>query len=465
MSQFKYPSRRRFLQQVGTLAGLGSVASTLNLLDLSRVAAAADVPSDYKALVCIFLFGGSDSFNCIIPSDSSGYATYSLARRDLAIGQDRLLPLTDSTHVDPLGRSFGLNPAMSAFHPLFEIERKLAVTLNVGPLAVPLTKQQFHDNTVPKPPGLESHDDQQFQTQTAGIFTKDNGFTGWHGRTTDILESANNGASSFANISLSGYNVLQSGQRNMPFAVDGSGNFDVTFSKYANSDLQNRLRTGVRGMLATSPHLFATAYGNTKGRALDGNTALAQALSGVVVPNGFPATGLGKQLQTVAQIMSVAPKLGIRRQTFFCSLGGFDTHADQNQNQPGLLQGLAEALSTFYRHTETVGLAHNVTAFTASDFGRTFAMNGNLGTDHAWGGVQFVLGGAVHGGLYGTMPDQTLGGPDDMSTQGRFIPTTAIDQIASSLALWFGVSPADLNYVTPRIGYFNTADLGFMATL
>ena len=463
MSHHTHPSRRRFLGQMGALAGLAPLASTLGLLDLSRVAAAADVPADYKALVCIFLFGGSDSFNTVIPSDPAGYGTYALARRDLAIPQANLLALSDANHIDPLGRGFGLNPALSALHPLFQSERKLAVLLNSGTLLAPLNKQQFQSGSVPRPPSLESHDDQQFQTQTAGIFSKDSGFTGWNGRLADVFESANNGASSFANISLGGYNVLQSGQRAMPFAVDG-GSFDVTLSKYVNSDMQNRLRTGVRGLLTSSPHVFATAYGNTKARALDGNAALAQALSGVGVPGGFPATGLGQQLQTVARIMAVAPGLGIRRQTFFCSMGGFDTHAGQNLAQPGLLGQLGGALAAFYRYTQAAGLGNNVTSFTASDFGRTFAMNGSLGTDHAWGGIQFVLGGAVQGGLYGAMPDQTLGGPDDMSSQGRFIPTTAIDQVAATLALWFGVNAQDLALVTPRIGRFPAANLGFMAS-
>lgn len=462
MSQSTNSSRRRFVRQMGTLAGLGSVASTLNLLDFSRAAAAAGSPTDYKALVCVFLFGGNDSFNTIIPSDSAGYGTYALARRDLAVPQGSLLALTDPAYADPLGRSFGMNPAMSALHPLFEIERKVAVTLNTGTLMAPMGKQEFRSGAVPRPPSLESHDDQQFQTQTAGIFTKDSGFTGWQGRLADLLEAANNGTSNFANISLSGYNVLQSGQRALPFSVDAQGSFDVTLSKYASTDLQNRLRSGVRNLLTASPHLFATAYGNTKARALDGNAALAQALAGVAAPAGFPASSLGAQLQAVAKIMSVAPQLGIHRQTFFCAAGGFDTHSDQNLSQPGLLRGVAEAMASFYRYTASVGMAESVTSFTASDFGRTFAMNGSLGTDHAWGGIQFVLGGAVRGGLYGTMPDQTLAGPDDMSTQGRFIPTTSIDQVAATLALWFGVSPSELSLVIPRIGYFPTANLGFM---
>jgi len=458
-------SRRRFLRQLGAMGavgGLGSAAGALGLLDLSRLAAAAEPPGGYQAMVCIFLFGGNDSYNCVIPSDAAGYDTYALARRGLAVPQAALLPLTDPAHADPLGRSFGLNPAMAALHGVFETERRLAVTLNVGPLLYPLTKAQYRNGSVPHPPGLESHSDQQFQTQSAGILTQDAGYTGWHGRVADVLTGADGALSNFTNISLAGDNALQVGQTVLPYAMDHGGTLDLPLSRHVGSAMQERLRSGVERLLYASPHVLATAYGQIKERALAGNAVLAQALADTTPPTGFPDSDLGRQLQTVAQVMAVAPTLGIGRQTFFCSMGGFDTHSDQNDSQPRLLQTLAEAMAAFYRHTQVAGLAERVTTFTASEFARTFAMNGSQGTDHAWGGIQFVLGGGVQGGLYGTMPDQTLNGPDDVGGQGRFIPTTAIDQVAATLALWFGVSPSDLPYVTPNIGHFAAADLGFM---
>ncbi len=467
MTRLRNPSRRRFLGQLGiggvvggALAGAGPV---LGLLDWTRAAAAAELPTDYKALVCIFLFGGNDSFNCVIPSDPQGHATYALARRTLAVPQVALLPLTDPGHADPLGRDFGLNPAMSALHGLFETERRLAVTFNVGPLVAPLTKAQFRNGTVPRPPSLESHSDQQFQTQTCGIFEQEPGYTGWHGRSADLFEAANGGLATFTNVSLAGGNFIQVGETVKPYTVDNQGNLDLPVSRYVGGDMQARLRRGVERALYASPHVFARAYGGIKERALAGNAALAEALAGTAPPPGFPATDLGRQLQTVAQVMGVAPALGIRRQTFFCAMGGFDTHSDQNDSHPGLLRTLAEAMAALHQHSAAAGLGDQVTTFTASEFARTFAMNGNQGTDHAWGGVQFVLGGAVRGGLYGTMPDQTLGGPDDMGNQGRFIPTTAVDQVAATLARWFGVGADGLAYVTPNIGRFATDDLGFMA--
>ncbi len=458
-------SRRRFLGQLGRIggvAGLGGAGYTLGLLDWSRVAAAAELPSDYKAMVCIFLFGGNDSYNCVIPADTAGYDTYALARRGLAVPRAALLPLTDPGHQDPLGRTFGLNPAMSALHGIFETERRLAVTFNVGPLVAPLTKAQLRNGSVPRPPSLESHSDQQFQTQTCGIFAQEPGYTGWHGRAADLFEAANGGLSTFANVSLAGGNFIQVGQSVRPYTVDHQGNLDLPVSRYAGGDLEARLRRGVLRALYASPHVLARAYGETKERALAGNAALAEALAGTAPPPGFPDSGLGRQLQTVAQVMAVAPALGIRRQTFFCSMGGFDTHSDQNDSHPGLLRTLAEAMAAFHQHAGAAGMAEQVTTFTASEFARTFAMNGNQGTDHAWGGVQLVLGGAVAGGLYGTMPDQTLGGPDDMGDQGRFIPTTAVDQVAATLALWFGVGTDGIEYVAPNIARFAADDLGFM---
>ena len=461
MSQVTRSDRRRFLRQMGTLGGLGVASGTLGLLNWTRLAAAAEVPTDYKAMVCIFLFGGNDSYNCLAPSDPDGYDTYAVARRSLAIPREDLLPLADPGHIDPQGRSFGLNPVMSALHPLYQ-EGKLAFTLNIGPLIHPMTKAQYRDRSVPRPPSLQSHSDQQFQTQTAGVFDSDAGYTGWHGRVADIMDTVSNQASTFTNVSLAGNNVIQVGAAVSPYSVDNQGNLDAPISQHVGGGLQQRLRNGVERLLFASPHVFANAYGEVKRQALDGNAALAEALAGTMPPEGFPNSSLARQLQTVAQVMNVAPALGIRRQTFFCSIGGFDTHSNQQNSHPRLLATVAEAMAAFYGYTQSVGLADKVTTFTASEFARTFAMNGNLGTDHAWGGNQLVLGGGVRGGLYGSFPDLTLNGPDDVGNEGRFIATTAVDQVASTLALWFGVSPGELGYVTPNIGNFDTDDLGFM---
>jgi uncharacterized protein (DUF1501 family) len=459
-------ARRRFLGQLGALAGAAAqptaALSTLGALNWSRLAAAADVPGDYKALICIFLYGGNDSYNCVVPSDPAGHATYALARRGLTIPAETLLPLPDPAHVDPLGRSFGLNPDMAALKPVYDAGR-LAVTLSVGPLVEPLTKQEYQDRSKPRPPSIASHSDQQFQTQTCGIFDADMGYTGWHGRLADYFYGTNVGLSTFTNVSLSGDNVIQVGEQVQPYAVNSSGAVQVPVSRFVGGGLQSRLDAGRRALLFATPHVFDGAYSETKTRALEGNQALAEALSDAPPIAGFPPGRLGAQLAAIARIIGVASEIGIRRQTFFASMGGFDTHSDQNNRHPQLIRELADGMAAFDAWVQANGLGDKVTTFSASEFARTFAMNGNNGSDHAWSGIQFVQGGAVQGGLYGRMPDQTIDGPDDVGGRGRFIPDIAVDQVASTLARWYGVPGGDLPIICPNIGHFATDDLGFMA--
>lgn len=458
-------ARRRFLGQLGALAGAAArptaALSALGLLNASRLAAAADVPGDYKALICIFLFGGNDSHNCVIPFDPAGHAVYAVSRRGLTIPAETLLPLPDAVHPDPLGRTFGLNPDMGALKPVYDAGR-LAVTLSVGPLVEPLTKATYRSGGR-RPPSIGSHSDQQFQTQTCGIFESDAGYTGWHGRLGDYFFGRNIGLSTFTNVSLSGDNVIQVGDQVMPYAVNTNGVLQVPVSRFVSGGLQGRLDAGRRALLFATSHVLDGAYSETKTRALEGNQALAEALVNAPEIPGFPPGRLGAQLRSIAQIMSVASTIGISRQTFFASMGGFDTHSDQNNRHPQLIRELADGMAAFDAWAQANGLGDQVTTFTASEFARTFAQNGNDGTDHAWSGIQFVQGGAVNGGLYGRMPDQTIDGDDDIGGRGRFIPDTAVDQVASTLAHWYGVPADDLPVICPNIGNFDADDLGFMA--
>jgi uncharacterized protein (DUF1501 family) len=237
----------------------------------------------------------------------------------------------------------------------------------------------------------------------------------------------------------------------------------VPVSRFVSGNLQGRLDAGRRALLFATSHVFDGAYSETKTRALEGNQALAEALVNAPEIPGFPPGRLGAQLRSIAQIMSVASTIGISRQTFFASMGGFDTHSDQNNRHPQLIRELADGMAAFDAWAQANGLGDKVTTFTASEFARTFAQNGNDGTDHAWSGVQFVQGGAVNGGLYGRMPDQTIDGDDDIGGRGRFIPDTAVDQVASTLAHWYGVPADDLPMICPNIGNFDADDLGFMA--
>ncbi|ESQ10286.1 MAG TPA: DUF1501 domain-containing protein [Chromatiaceae bacterium] len=455
-------ARRRFLGQLGALAGSGAALSSMAALNWTRLAAAAEVPSDYKALICIFLFGGNDSYNCVVPSDPDGHAIYAQARRALGIPRETLLPLADAQHQDAQGRAFGLNPDLGALHPAYVNAGQLAVTFNVGPLLAPMNKAQYQDRSVPRPPSIGSHSDQQFQTQTCGIFSSDQGYTGWNGRLGDYFFASNIGLSTFTNVSLSGDNVIQVGEQVLPYAINSNGQLQVPVSRYVNGNLQQRLDAGRRALLFASNHVFDTAYSSTKARSLEGNQLLAEALQGTSPIDGFPDNRLGSQLRSVAQVISVASQIGIRRQTFFCSMGGFDTHSNQNNRHPSLLRELAAGMQAMHSWSQTSGLADKITSFTASEFARTFAMNGNDGSDHAWGGIQFVLGGAVQGGLYGEMPDQTLGGEQDISGRGRFIPGTAVDQVAAVLARWYGVPADDLPLILPNIGNFDSNSMGFM---
>ncbi len=488
-------ARRRFLGQLGALAGAAAGAAarpvlrhpvaalgTLGTLNLSRIAAAAEVPGDYKAMICIFLFGGSDSYNCVVPYDADGHASYAAPRQALAVSRDVILEpgldpgidpalgLTDLTLPDPAyprlsphpdPRLFGLNPSMARLKPIYDAGR-LAATLGAGTLAEPITKAQYQNRSVRIPPSIGSHSDQQFQHQTCGIFDSDMGYTGLFGRLGDYFFGNNAGLSTFTNVSLAGDNVIQVGEQVMPYSVNTSGQVEVPVSRFVSGGFQGRLDAGRRALLFGTPHVFDGAYSETKARALEGNQALAEALAGAEPVDGFPVGRLGSQLQAIAQIIGVASRIGISRQTFFASMGGFDTHSNQNDRHPQLIEELADGMAAFDAWAQANGLGDKVTTFTASEFARTFAMNGNAGTDHAWSGVQFVQGGAVRGGLYGVMPDHSIGGPDDISNRGRFIPSIAVDQVAATLASWYGVPDDALSMICPNLGNFDHADLGFM---
>jgi uncharacterized protein (DUF1501 family) len=484
-------ARRRFLGQLGALAGAAArpvlrhpaaALGTLGTLNLSRIAAAAEVPGDYKAMICIFLYGGSDSYNCVVPYDADGHASYAAARQTLAVPREVIMDAGLDAGIDPaLGlidlrlpdpgyprlpqrpdtRLFGLNPSMACLKPIYDAGR-LAVTLGVGTLVEPTTKAQYRSRSVRIPPSIGSHSDQQFQTQTCGIFDADMGYTGLFGRLGDYFFGSNVGLSTFTNVSLSGDNVIQVGEQAMPYSVNTSGQVDVPVSRFVNGGLQGRLDAGRRALLFGTPHVFDGAYSETKARSLEGNQALAEALAGAEPVAGFPPGRLGGQLEAIARIISVASQIGISRQTFFASMGGFDTHSNQNDRHPQLINALANGLAALDAWAQSNGLGDKVTTFTASDFARTHGMNGNDGTDHAWSGVQFVQGGAVQGGLYGAMPDHSLGGPDDISNHGRFIPSIAVDQVAATLAGWYGVPSDALSMICPNIDNFDGADLGFM---
>ena len=423
-------------------------------LRLMGAVAGDSAGDDYKALVCLFLNGGNDANNLLIPYDTTGYANYAAARTTLALPQSTLLPITPLT-TD--GRSYGLHGSVGPLQGLFGVG-KLAFLANVGTLVVPTTRAQYEARSVPLPPQLFSHNDQQVQWQSS---VPDLPFTsGWGGRLADLTNAFNENPTLSMSISLDGQNSFQVGQSVSQFAVNRTGVVNLSGSNNAAGEVRLEALKAVLGQ--ENQHLFQTAFGDITSSAIDTSALLGEALENAPVINtAFPEGRLGEQLAMIAQLISVAPQFGLKRQVFVARLGGWDLHDTQIDAQALLLEEIATGMKALYDATVELGCENQVTTFTASDFGRTFNTNGD-GSDHGWGSHQMVMGGAVRGGdIYGTMPVLEINGPDDTG-RGRWIPTTSVDEYAATLASWFGVSPTDLPVVLPNIGRFGQPDLGFM---
>jgi uncharacterized protein (DUF1501 family) len=453
-------TRRSFLKRASATA-LGLAASGSLPFNLATMAVAATssstIVTDYKALVCVFLFGGNDGNNLLIPYGSADYATYASGRSVLAIPHDQLLA-SRIVPTNTSGRDFALHPSMTRLATLFG-QGKAAVVANVGPLVQPVTKTQWDAGSVPVPPALFSHSDQQSQWQ---IGTVDSAVrTGWGGRLVDQFY-AQNTTSIASCISTAGRSTFLGGQTAQGFSISSDGRFGFDF--YSSDTDTDPVSVGFRELLGTPhPHLFEQAFVDTMKGSIDTQRLFNGAISQVPpLATVFPQTELGNQLATVARMIGARNALGVKRQAFFVTLGGFDTHGDQAPQQADLLGQLSEAIGAFYAATSELGVANQVTTFTQSDFGRDFPANGNGGTDHGWGNHHLVVGGAVKGGkLYGRFPVLSVGGPDD-AEGGRWIPSTSVDQYSATMARWFGVAPADMTLVAPNIGRFTTADLGFL---
>ncbi len=456
--------RRTFLKRLATAgvatAGLGAWS------DLQRIAAAAALTSgpkaageDYRALVCIFMFGGNDANNMVIPTSATEYLQYATGRTPaLALASGTLLPLAVS---NTPGRTFGLHPAMAGFQGLFNAG-KAAIVANVGPLRAPTTRAQYQARSVPLPPDLFSHSDQQAQWQSS--ISDGAPRSGWGGRLGDLMKAANGTNTSSTLISVTGNNLFQVGTTISSFKVS-PGNI-LGFDFYKGAAATDPTSRGVNEVLALpSANLLDGAWTDVIRRAIANQQVLSSALAAVPpFATAFPGTGLGSQMQMIARLIAVRQALGLRRQVFFASIGGFDTHGDEQLGrQSELLGEVSSAMAALYNATAELGCADLVTSFTASDFNRTFPSNGK-GSDHAWGSHHLVAGGAVQGGkLYGSFPTLVRGGPDDTGSQGLWIPGTAVDQYSASLARWFGAGPAEIATVFPNLARFPVADLGVLA--
>ena len=471
-----HAGRRHFLRTAGALSASG--AATPLAMKLAAIgalgagAAQAATPANYKALVCVFLYGANDAHNTVAPFDTASYNPYATVRGTLAHPQGTLLPLTPITAL-PGGRQIALAPQLGALQSLFNTN-KLAVLANVGPLIQPTNRTQFLAQTVPLPPKLFSHNDQQSLWQSS---QPEGTKQGWGGRIGDILASQN-GNATFTCMSVTGNSAFLAGQTVQQYQLDSTiGAIPVVgvagapapfnlppgilYSSAAASAALNTILTRNR------THLFENDLRGVNQRSLDAYTSVSAALAmapATAAPfNAFPANNsLATQLQMVARMISVASQMNVTRQVFMVSLGGFDTHAAQSLAHPVLMTQLADALAAFQGAMDQLGIGPQVTTFTASDFGRTLVPNGD-GTDHGWGGHHFVMGGAVIGRqIYGSYPDLVLNNSTD-SGNGRLIPTTSVEQYAGTLARWMGVSDANRDLILPNLANFAMKDLGFMA--
>ncbi|MEO8674292.1 MAG: DUF1501 domain-containing protein [Casimicrobiaceae bacterium] len=463
-------SRRRFLQQAGGTSAL-MLAGSIDKIGLSSAAAAV---SDYKALVCVFMFGGNDSSNMVMPK--TNYSQY-IAARPVASGinipQAMLLPITPANQS---GVVYGLHPAMPELANLFNVG-KCAVLCNVGTLSAPITRAQYISSKhggIQVPDNLFSHSDQQQQFMTSVNNASLAKITGWGGRLLDVMQSQLPAALTPISMSFSGSQTFGNGVTVRSLSLPTGGNFGFSGDGASATQLA---RAAARASLLTLPdsNQIVQSAQQTMGVALSSSQLLNPILQGTgstAITTAFAGvnSGLANQLKAVAKVIEKRASLGHSpgREVFFVSIGGFDTHTGEINGHNSLYPQMSKAINAFYLATAGLGVANQVTTFTLSDFGRTMKPN-SAGTDHGWGSHHFIVGGdgfsagTVNGNnFYGVYPDLTMGGPNDSGNQGRWIPTISMDQYGATLAKWFGASPVDVAQIFPNIGKFATADIGFI---
>jgi len=440
-------SRRGFIR-----AGAATVG-TLALRPFGLLPALAQSSANYRALVCVFLFGGNDSNNTVIPMDDPSYQAYTSIRGSLALSASELTTTVYSASNAP----FAFHGKLAEVASMFS-SKELAVVANTGSLVQPLTRSLYQGSQAPIPLNLFSHSDQQLQWQTS--IAQGNSPTGWAGRAADYLNSQKINSSNFpAFLSVAGNSLEGQGAATQPVAIAPGQSLAL---KGFGSAVSQARSNALTSLLTTDNGLsLVQAANNTMANSQADAVALEAALSKTTaMKTQFPTSSLGAQLQQVAQIIQVQSYLGMSRQIFFCSLGGFDTHAGELEAHNDLYPQLSQALAAFYAATEELGMAQNVTTFTESDFSRTFQPTTTDGSDHAWGSHHLVLGGAVKGGqIYGQFPTFELAGPNDTDTRGRWIPTTSIDQYGATLCSWFGIPDTALAAVFPNFTNFGSQKL------
>ena len=471
-------TRRAFLRR-STQLGLAGTALPFALNLAAMGEAAAFTATDYKALVCVFLYGGNDYANTVVTYDDDSYNKYATIRGGSGqAGGGIAIPKADlaATLLNPTvplaaGRQYAMHPAMTGMANLFNTG-KAAVQLNVGPLIVPLTRTQYNSSNralYPIPPKLFSHNDQQSVWQSS---SPEGSTVGWGGNLGDLALSSNTN-SLFTCISVTGDAVFLSGDSALSYQVSTGGAIAINGVKnniYGSTAVRSALTSLIQ---QTSPQVLENEYNRITTRAVTAESQITSGLAGVTLATAFPANNsLADQLKMVARLIGARSTLGSKRQVFMVSLGGFDLHDNLISQQPTLMKRVSEAMTAFYDATVELGVADKVTAFTASDFGRTLNSNGD-GSDHGWGSHHFMVGGAVKGkALYGKAPpvsntNSTTDAADQWHVgQGRLLPSTSVDQYAATLAKWFGVANGEMAGVLPNLSHFGGADyptdLGFM---
>jgi uncharacterized protein (DUF1501 family) len=443
-------SRRGFIR-IGT-AAVGSLA----LRPFGVLPALAQSGPNYRALVCVFLLGGNDSNNTIIPMDDARYNAYQSIRGSLALSGADLTPVTSVS-----GEPFAFHSKLAEVASLFS-SKELAVVANTGALVQPLTRTQYQNQQASIPLNLFSHSDQQLAWQTS--IAQGHSATGWAGRAADYIAAQKLNSSAFPTFfSVAGNTIEGAGVTTQQVALAPGQSLQLSGF---NSSVASQARlSAVNSLLTETGVTLVQAANNTLSNSINDASALTSALAKATpLKTTFPTTAIAAQLKQVAQIIQVQSYLGMQRQIFFCTFSGFDTHTTELETHNSLYPQLSPALSAFYDATQEIGMAQNVTTFTESDFSRTFQPTTADGSDHAWGSHHLVLGGAVQGGqIYGQFPTFELGGPSDTDTRGRWIPSTSIDQYGATLCSWFGIPSSALATVFPNLANFPTANLGFLS--
>ncbi len=462
-------SRRRFLGEM-SCAGVGatSLFSSLATMRLTTGAvnggAPISVPNDYKALVCLFLAGGNDSYNMLVPRQQDAYNDYATTRDIIALPKDDPVQENNILPITTTGQSysdFGLHPKLQRMQGLYS-DGNLAFLANTGTLIEPMSRAEYDTRKDLRPRGLFSHSDQQFHWQTVVPQVRGASPGGWAGRAADLMHHVNEQAQLSMNVSLSGVNVFQTGKDTVSFTVSSSGAPDID----AYEDPTEKV--AINSMLEQQyKNIYQTTMADRVKNAFSTTERFDEAIKDVTLETAFPGTGTGRNLEMIAKMIAARGPLSMNRQIFYLVRGGWDHHSEVLENQNNLFTRIDEALGAFWDALVELQMEDCVTVFSASDFGRTLTTNG-LGSDHAWGGNHFIMGGCVNGGqIFGTYPDLAIGAELDVG-RGRLMPTTAVDEYAAELATWFGVPASELSTILPNLCNFidpltTPKPIGFMA--